>query len=256
MKSDYENIRELHRQMLKRCYNPKSVMYRDYGAKGITVCEEWHDRQTFREWALSHGYEKGLRLTRKDSSKGYSPDNCFFSTNYKAKHGQNESVRTRAKANKARKQALGLNRLIDSPLYKTYISMHTRCEDPSRKCFKHYGGRGITVCPEWSGKEGIYNFLEWAKQSGWRPGLTLDRRDNNKGYSPENCHWATQGEQIRNRRNTIFYVHRGANLTLKEIAQLENVNEGRLRYRIREKNMTIDEALISIRKAKNHATRV
>ena len=72
------NIGGLHYEMMRRCYNKNSVAYKDYGAKGISVCEEWHDRESFRKWAIENGYIKGLRLERIDSKKGYDPSNCRF----------------------------------------------------------------------------------------------------------------------------------------------------------------------------------
>ena len=64
------NIGGLHYEMMKRCYNEKSVAFKDYGAKGIVVCEEWHDRDVFRKWCIENGYIKGMRLERVDCSKG------------------------------------------------------------------------------------------------------------------------------------------------------------------------------------------
>lgn len=62
--------------MKARCFNPKSVSYKNYGAKGITVCEEWLVFQNFHNWAVSNGYADGLQIDRIDNSKGYSPNNC------------------------------------------------------------------------------------------------------------------------------------------------------------------------------------
>ena len=70
----------LHYEMMRRCYNEKSVAYKDYGAKGIIVCEEWHDREKFRKWCLENGWVKGLKLNRRDSSKNYCPENCRWAT--------------------------------------------------------------------------------------------------------------------------------------------------------------------------------
>lgn len=246
--ADNNTIGGQHYEMMRRCYNPKSVSYKDYGAKGIKVCPEWHDREVFRKWCIENGYKKGLRINRKDSSLDYTPENCFLGMISKAKHGKNEAIRKSIKENKAKKSKIGLKRLADSPLYETYTSMHTRCENPNHKYYKHYGARGITVCEEWSGKDGIYNFIEWMQEQGWHPGLTLDRKDNNKGYSPNNCRLATIQEQLRNRRNTKFYDYKGMQLTLKEIADLEKISDEKLRYRINKKQMPLDEAIQELKR--------
>lgn len=69
--------------MKDRCYNPRCKAYKHYGARGITICEEWlgdKGSTNFFNWALSNGYEKGLELDRIDVDKGYSPDNCRWVT--------------------------------------------------------------------------------------------------------------------------------------------------------------------------------
>ena len=65
--------------MKKRCYNPSSIDYKNYGAKGIKICDEWHDFSVFNEWAIEHGYSKDLTIDRKDCAKDYSPENCQWS---------------------------------------------------------------------------------------------------------------------------------------------------------------------------------
>lgn len=73
-------LKNIQRNMLDRCNNPKNRLYKNYGGRGIRVCKEWHDLGNFGRWAMENGYEKGLQLDRKDNDKGYSPSNCRFVT--------------------------------------------------------------------------------------------------------------------------------------------------------------------------------
>lgn len=89
-------------------------------------------------------------------------------------------------------------------LYKVWYGMKYRCLNPNSPRFKDWGGRGITVCPEWLEYE---SFEEWSISNGFngnapRGKCTLDRIDNNKGYSPDNCRWVDMKTQAKNKRKT------------------------------------------------------
>lgn len=73
--------------MIQRCNNPNNTYYRNYGAKGITVCEAWKNGfKDFRDWALSNGYSDKLTIERKNNDEGYSPDNCIWVTRLEQSH--------------------------------------------------------------------------------------------------------------------------------------------------------------------------
>ena len=81
MGSKGTGLGHLHYKMMSRCYREKDVMYKDYGAKGIKVCNEWHDRPTFIKWCIDNGWHKGLKINRYDGKKDYCPENCYMGTN-------------------------------------------------------------------------------------------------------------------------------------------------------------------------------
>ena len=98
-------------------------------------------------------------------------------------------------------------------LYHIWTSMKQRCCNPNHKYYNLYGGRGISVCEEWLNFEPFY---EWAKASGYNDKLTIDRKDNDKGYSPDNCRWTTQKVQCNNRRNNVLLTCNGKTQTLTQ----------------------------------------
>ena len=94
-------------------------------------------------------------------------------------------------------------KMQDHPLYCRWESMKSRCYRKSDKDYPNYGGRGITMCDEW--RYDFWAFADWAMENGYRDGLTIDRKDNDKGYSPDNCRWITRYEQNQNKRNIPLY---------------------------------------------------
>lgn len=242
--ADLNSISGIHYEMMRRCYNENSISFKDYGAKGIDVCVEWHDRNNFKNWAIENGYKKGLRLERINTQKGYSPENCRFGTRNKKKSGISQKNKKIREHRRKMKLESGIDgNYYETRIYGIYKGMHSRCETESSSDYPRYGGRGIRVCDEWSGKDGFFHFYKWAMQHGYSDELSIDRIDVNGKYEPNNCRWADNKTQIKNRRNSRNYFYNGKTMSLKEIAEIKGIKYGVLYLRVVKKNMKIEDAL-------------
>lgn len=105
-------------------------------------------------------------------------------------------------------------------LYGVWRAMKQRCANPKNPSYKSYGGRGIKVCAEW---EEFNPFKDWALNNGYEEGLSIERIDNNRGYSPENCRWATFVEQQRNTQKTHWVHYNGKKISLCEICERNGI---------------------------------
>jgi len=111
-------------------------------------------------------------------------------------------------------------------LYKIWLDMKERCYNSKNSSFKRYGGRGVTVCDEW--RNDYSAFHEWALRNGYKPGLTIERVNNDGDYCPENCVWADRRAQARNRSTNHILKYRGKNYTLAEASELSGLDHSTL----------------------------
>ena len=111
-------------------------------------------------------------------------------------------------------------------LYSIWTNMKTRCLNPNREAYKDYGGRGITICPEWTND--YIAFRDWSLNNGYRENLQINRKNNNGNYEPGNCNWITRTENMRNTRriknslkiaNEIRDLYNTGDYTQKELAE-------------------------------------
>ena len=131
-----------------------------------------------------------------------------------------------------------------------YWKMIYRCCNTHCGHYKRYGGRGITICEEWLCKEkvgkytkGWLSFEKWALENGYSDDLSIDRKDVNKGYSPENCRWVTMKVQQNNRRDNHFVTYKGKTQTLTQWCEELNLDYDKTQMRINKLHWTIEKAL-------------
>jgi len=138
------------------------------------------------------------------------------------------------------KSTSGRRGIARHPLYSTWAGMRERCYKTFNISYPNYGGRGIKVCDRWQN-----SFRNFYDDMGDRPSPshTLDRLDNNKDYSPENCAWSTKEEQGSNKRNTIKLFYRGGVITYRDAAAISGLSHKRLYSRIAMQGWTVERAI-------------
>ena len=124
-------------------------------------------------------------------------------------------------------KVLTIHGMQNTRLYREWSSMKNRCYNKNAVGYMDYGGRGIVVCEQW--KNDFMAFYNWAMNSGYdetapRGVCTLERKDNNGNYSPENCKWATNREQQNNKRNNRLLTYNGETKTAAQWAEEIGIN--------------------------------
>lgn len=131
-------------------------------------------------------------------------------------------------------------------LYRIWKAMRVRCNNPNTSEYHRYGGRGIKVCEEWNN---YFVFQSWAYSHGYADNLTIDRIDNDKGYSPNNCRWITLKEQQMNRSSCFMITHDGRTQNLTQWCKEYDIDRHVLKKRLMA-GIPFEEAVIRRRKKK------
>lgn len=139
----------------------------------------------------------------------------------------------------------------NTKLYHIWHGIKNRCYNPNHDNYIRYGARSIQMCDEWVNN--FQAFYDWAITHGFEENLTIDRINNYKGYSPDNCRWITPKEQQHNRRDTVFLTYKGETKSLPEWAEIMHINVDALRYRIKA-HWSVDKALETPVKSINKST--
>jgi len=129
--------------------------------------------------------------------------------------------------------------MTNTPEFIAWNSMNVRCKNPSHKFFHRYGGRGISICERWAAFENFYSDM------GPRPtkSHSLDRIDNNLGYSPENCRWVTQRTQKVNQERTVMLTHNGKTQCVMDWAIETGISHATISQRIKNLKWSVCDAL-------------
>lgn len=134
-------------------------------------------------------------------------------------------------------------------VYGVWKNMKQRCMNPNNPAYHRYGGAGIKLCERWFLFENFY-----ADMGDRPPGMSLDRIDNAKGYSPENCRWATNAQQVRNSKRAVFVTFNGVSLCISDWCKKTGITYGVFKAR-RKNGWSLERALLTPpRKQVNNAT--
>ena len=190
------------------------------------------DNDIFERWQVIKAYSKRVK------NHNYSLCKCRCGNikdvlNYNLVHGISKSCGCldHELASERMKLQSRTHGQTGTRLYEIWKNMIRRVRGKQTR--KNYYDRGITICKDWLD---FVNFYEWAQKSGYKENLTIDRIDNNKGYYPENCRWATMQIQANNKTTNRFVTYKGRTETLANWSRILNINYSCLKYRVNHNN--------------------
>lgn len=130
--------------------------------------------------------------------------------------------------------------LCRTRIYRIYAGIKKRCFSKSCESYHNYGGRGITLCKEWN--DDFVKFYKWALSHGYKKDLTIERKDVNGNYCPDNCSWIPKSKQSMNTRISRLLTYKGKTQTLSEWSRDMNIRRSTIFIRLK-KGWPVDKAL-------------
>lgn len=242
--------------MVSRCVKENTKAYQSCGAKGTKMYQPWaNDFMEFYKWAMDNGFREGDSVLRKDVSGNYTPDNCHVVGFKKPREkptseptviraskptsNKNRVVQHKLKVSKQKEEKKPKqNRVVQGqykytvrtaypnrhPLYSTWLGIKSRCYNPNDSHYRWYGAKGVKICDEWLND--FQAFYDWAIANGWEKGLTIDRKDNNKSYSPCNCQFITKSQNSLKRNYQLFFKEDGSFDQERYNQYIQNIKDG------------------------------
>lgn len=152
---------------------------------------------------------------------------------------------------KGRKKSCGCYKVTNKTIHnmsrtrinRIYRKMKSRCYNKNNYRYKNYGGRGITVCDEWLGKNGFSKFAKWSFENGYSDVLTIDRINNDGNYEPSNCRWVDNYVQANNKSTNRLLSYKGKVQNVKQWSEETGLPYGVIYSRINKLGWSVEKAL-------------
>lgn len=234
----FEASPELQEILKKRALNinerlGKEIITTDFLAK---------DNMTGRDYGDLHIIKYIGRTARKDNIYLCHCKNCENDVMIRANNIRNLNQQTCG----CIKYSMAY---INDQLYSVLIQINRRCYDPADANYKRCGAKGVTLCDEWNKqivgtRQAYANFYVWAIDNGYKSGLSIDRRDNNKGYFPDNCWWTDHKHQNVNTSRNVYYQYGKYYFPRTFWSKISGIPKTTLKYRL-DNNWSVENALLT-----------
>ena len=137
--------------------------------------------------------------------------------------------------------------MSNTKIYGVWHGMNERCRNPKNRAYKNYGGKGVSVCPEW---QEFIPFNEWAMANGYKEGLTIDRIESNGNYEPSNCRWVDRFIQNSNTSRNRYIEFEGRTQTLSQWSREIGITRHALHDRIKKHGIEKSLSIVGNRRGK------